>query len=309
MAKRNNTTKDVFEKLLEELVLADNPPVDRKPFAVGSAFDAETGSDIALGDDTVVRTASGTGATATDADRGSEALDPDAELGAGVDAVPEQQLRDTDGKPARSRSLRRIFSRKRFEVSEEDQVVEDLEADDEVEVQDSLTKESAADRSRLRRIGRAVVRVGAALIFAAALCVSGLLYWQQQQRDDVVAAGQAALAAAKNYAVELSSIDSKEVDKNFAKVLDGATGEFKGMYSQSSAQLRQLLIDNKAVSHGAVIDAAIKSATKTRVEVLIFLDQSISNAINPGPNIDRMRMLMTMELIDNRWLASHVEVT
>ena len=49
------------------------------------------------------------------------------------------------------------------------------------------------------------------------------------------------------YAQVLTSIDANNVDQNFAQVLDGATGEFKDMYSKSSDQLRQLLIDNKAI--------------------------------------------------------------
>jgi Mce-associated membrane protein len=57
-----------------------------------------------------------------------------------------------------------------------------------------------------------------------------------------------------------------------------------------------------------VIDSAIKSATKTKVEVLLFVDQSISNVINPEPRIDRSRVAVTMELINNRWLASKVEL-
>ena len=46
-------------------------------------------------------------------------------------------------------------------------------------------------------------------------------------------------------------------------------------------QLRQVLIDNKAMGKGIVIDSAIKSATKTKFEVLLFIDQSITNAVNP----------------------------
>jgi Mce-associated membrane protein len=80
------------------------------------------------------------------------------------------------------------------------------------------------------------------------------------------------------------------------------------MYSQSATQLRQVLIDNKAVSHGTVVDAALKSMTKTKVEVLLFVDQSITNAVNPEPRIDRNRVEMTMELVDNRWLASKLEI-
>jgi Mce-associated membrane protein len=80
------------------------------------------------------------------------------------------------------------------------------------------------------------------------------------------------------------------------------------MYSQSASQLRQVLIDNKAISKGIVVDSAIKSATKTKVEVLLFIDQSISNIVNPQPRIDRSRVAITMELIDNHWLASKVDL-
>jgi Mce-associated membrane protein len=116
------------------------------------------------------------------------------------------------------------------------------------------------------------------------------------------------LAVARTYAVTLTSVDSKDIDENFNQVLGGATGEFKDLYSQSAAQLRQILIDNKAVSKGIVVDAAVKSATRTKVDVLLFVDQSISNAVVNGPRIDRNRIEMTMELIDNHWLASHVDI-
>lgn len=91
-------------------------------------------------------------------------------------------------------------------------------------------------------------------------------------------------------------------------MLNGATGEFKDMYSQSASQLRQVLIDNKAVSKGTVVDASIKSASKTEVVVLLFIDQSISNIVNPQPRIDRSRVRMTMKLVDNHWLASKIDI-
>ena len=59
---------------------------------------------------------------------------------------------------------------------------------------------------------------------------------------------------------------------------------------------------------GIVVDAAVKSATPTRVEVLLFVDQSITNAANPSPRIDRNRIDMTMDLVGGRWLASNVEI-
>ncbi|WP_409366554.1 Mce protein [Mycolicibacter arupensis] len=121
-------------------------------------------------------------------------------------------------------------------------------------------------------------------------------------------AAQQALEAATSYTLVLTSVDPAAIDQNFAEILDGATGEFKDVYSASSEQLRQLLIDNKATAHGTVIDSAVKSASKNRVEVLLFVDQGVSNKAAPQIQIDRSRIVMTMEKVNGRWLASQVEM-
>jgi Mce-associated membrane protein len=148
----------------------------------------------------------------------------------------------------------------------------------------------------------------AILVFIAALAAAGFFGWQYKQHEDVERASRAALLSAENFAVILTSIDTNGIDENFNQVVDGSTGEFKSMYSQSASQLRQLLIDNKAVSKGTVIDSAVKSASKTKVDVVMFIDQWITNAASPEPRMDRSRVAMTMELVDGRWLASNVEL-
>ena len=120
--------------------------------------------------------------------------------------------------------------------------------------------------------------------------------------------GKQAQAAAVEYAQVLTSIDSTKVDENFDRVLDGATGEFKDMYSESSVELRQLLIDNEAAAHGVVVESAVQSASTDEVVVLLFVDQSVSNSSIPDPRIDRSRIKMTMEFVDGRWRASKVEL-
>ncbi|MEB3031827.1 hypothetical protein [[Mycobacterium] nativiensis] len=183
---------------------------------------------------------------------------------------------------------------------------------EEPEPEDADPQNADADESprqpRSRRLlQRALVGLGA-LALVTAISLAGFFGWQVKEQKDIDAAGQAALQTARSYAVTLTSVDNQKLDENFKQVLEGATGEFKDMYSQSAAQLRQLLIDNKAVSRGTVVDAAIKSATKTKVEVLVFVDQSISNSVNPEPRIDRSRVAITMDLVDNHWLASKVDI-
>jgi Mce-associated membrane protein len=168
--------------------------------------------------------------------------------------------------------------------------------------------EGASVLPRRRRWLRPILTAVAVVVVVAILALSGFLAWQLKQNNDTAAAGRAALAAAQSYAVALTSIDTNNVDQNFTQVLDGATGEFKDVYSQSASQLRQVLIENKAMSKGIVVDSAIKSATKTKVDVLLFVDQSVTNTVNPEPRIDRSRVAITMELVDNRWLASKVDL-
>lgn len=169
---------------------------------------------------------------------------------------------------------------------------------------DSDPAEPLTARGRRRRLLVVVVAVA----FVAILALAGFLGWQLWQEREVNRASEQAQQAAVEYAQVLTSIDSAKVDENFDAVLDGATGEFKDMYSQSSTELRQLLIDNKASAHGVVLESAVQSASKDKVVVLLFVDQSVSNTNVPDPRIDRSRIKMTMEDIDGRWRASKVEL-
>lgn len=148
----------------------------------------------------------------------------------------------------------------------------------------------------------------AAAVLVAVLAVAGYEGWllfQHHQKD--VAAAEA-LDAAEEFALTLTTIDPNAIDTNVADVLDGSTGEFKDLYQRSSGQLRQVLIDNEATADGMVIDSAVKSATKNRVEVVLFIDQAVSNSSVPAPQLDRSRVVMTMEKVDGRWLASKVDL-
>jgi Mce-associated membrane protein len=168
--------------------------------------------------------------------------------------------------------------------------------------------DTGGDRPTARKWRRPVLRGALAAAFVVLLATVGFLGWKLWQGEQVARAGEQAQTAAVQYAQVLTSIDSAKVDENFNAVLDGATGEFKDMYSKSSVELRQLLIDNKAAAHGVVVESAVQSASKDKVVVLLFVDQSVSNSAVPDPRIDRSRIKMTMEYVDGRWRASKVEL-
>jgi Mce-associated membrane protein len=149
------------------------------------------------------------------------------------------------------------------------------------------------------------VLIGASVAALAGAGFFGWQFWQQHQLDQ---AREGAQRSAVSYAQVLTSVDSNNVDDNFKQVLDGATGEFKDMYSKSSVELRQLLIENKASAHGVVVESAVQEASKDRAVVLLFVDQSVANTKLPDPRIDRSRMKMTLEKVDGSWRASKVEL-
>lgn len=153
-----------------------------------------------------------------------------------------------------------------------------------------------------------ITRVVAALLIIGVFAGGGYAGWLLYQQHQLDTASQDALQAAEAYAVVLTSIDTDAIDQNFTAVLDGSTGEFKDMYSKSSTQLRQLLLDNKAAAQGTVLESAVQSVTPDKVVVLLFVDQSITNTSVPDPRMDRSRIKMTMEKVDGRWLAGKVEL-
>ncbi|MDT7600890.1 MAG: Mce-associated rane protein, partial [Pseudonocardiales bacterium] len=46
-----------------------------------------------------------------------------------------------------------------------------------------------------------------------------------------------------------------------------------------------------------------------QVEVVVFVDQTITNAATAQPRVDRNRVIMTLTPHDGRWLVGKLELT
>ncbi|WP_216918127.1 hypothetical protein [Nocardia noduli] len=180
--------------------------------------------------------------------------------------------------------------------------------------QSSEDEESAGDIDGISpgspsgtRRSRAVI-IGLTVLLAAAVTTSCILGWKVKQRSDIDRAAREALSAAQQYAVLLTSIDASRIDQDFTAIESGATGEFKDMYAKSAVQLKPLLVQAQSVSKGHVTGASIQSATREQVVAMLFVDAEITNATTGQPRVDRNRILITMDDVDGRWLASNVEL-
>ncbi|MDT7619894.1 MAG: Mce-associated rane protein [Pseudonocardiales bacterium] len=171
----------------------------------------------------------------------------------------------------------------------------------------SVTEPAKAGRFPLRLPLPAAIGVAVVLVLALAAAVTFGLLLQRRVATD--RAGAEALATAKAYAVTVTSYDYQNLDRNFADVLDGATGEFKDQYTGASQTLRQLIANAKATAKGNVLGAGISSESPEQVEVVVFVDQTITNAATAQPRVDRNRVIMTLTPHDGRWLVGKLELT
>jgi Mce-associated membrane protein len=185
----------------------------------------------------------------------------------------------------------------------------ELVEDEEVGAEAEPAEEKPARAPRRVRLSLPVA-IGLSLLLVAALAAAVTFGLLLKAKTDTDAAASEALNTARSFAVTLTTYDYNNLDKNFADVLDGATGDFKNEYTGGSSTLRQLLQQAKATSHGTVLDAGVKSASTDRVEIVLVANQVVTNAaIKEGETrVDRSRFLMSMEKHDGRWLASTVRM-
>lgn len=156
----------------------------------------------------------------------------------------------------------------------------------------------------IRWFGAGVASLAVAIALGVAIGGGWVLFQQHQKQQ----AATEALAAAQNYVVKLTNLDSEAIDANFTAILDGSTGDFRDAYGRSVDQLRQQLVDRQIHTRGSVVEAAVKSVTPNKVVVLMFVDQSIRNRDSPRVQLDHSRIEINMVKLNGRWVAGEVQL-
>jgi Mce-associated membrane protein len=122
----------------------------------------------------------------------------------------------------------------------------------------------------------------------------------EQQRQDV-------LAAARQSALNFTSLDYRHYDRDSGNVLKGATGDFKKQFTAQTAQLTKLVAENKSVSEGQVLDAGIVRSDARSARVLVVADSKVTNTAVPQGEARTYRLQLDLVHRGGRWLTSDVE--
>ena len=166
----------------------------------------------------------------------------------------------------------------------------------------SATAGAAAVAPPRRRLLLVLSVVGLLLLLALAA-----LAWQLNRYDEVNDSRQAAIAAASQSALNLTSIDKDDFQADVDRVLEGSTGAFKKDFEARSKQLAEVLTQNEVSSEGKVIDAGLVRHDAVSATALVVVDSNVRNVAAPEGRVNTYRMRLQLERRDGRWLTSMLE--
>jgi Mce-associated membrane protein len=153
---------------------------------------------------------------------------------------------------------------------------------------------------------RPTLLIAALVLAVIAALVLGSLWLGGRHDGQLRHAEIDARQAAKTYAVDLTTYDYTSLDHDFGWVTHGATASFAKEYATANAPLRTVITKLKARATGSVTDAAATAKSSSKVEVLLFVDQTIVNGTNSKKRTERNRVVMTMVHRDGRWIVDDV---
>ena len=167
---------------------------------------------------------------------------------------------------------------------------------------EGTTAAAAAVTAPRRRLLLVLSVLGLLLLLALAAVAVQLLRY-----DSVDDRREAILRAARQSALNLTSIDNREFSEDVQRVLDGSTGAFRSDFEARSEDLESVLKDNQVVSQGDVVEAGIVRNDERTATALVVVDSEVRNTAAPEGRTNTYRMRLELELVDGRWLTSMLE--
>lgn len=147
-------------------------------------------------------------------------------------------------------------------------------------------------------------------LVVATLLTTALMLWLSNRlydRHETDMRRQDILSAARQSALNFTSLDYRHYDRDSANVLKSATGDFKKQFSAQTHDLTELVARNKSVSEGQVLDAGIVRSDARSARVLVVADSKVTNTAAPEGEARTYRLQLDLVYRGGRWLTSDVE--
>lgn len=146
-----------------------------------------------------------------------------------------------------------------------------------------------------------------ALVAVAALVVVAMTVPRLSAADDRDQRRTTLLAAARQQAVNFTTLDYRHLDRDLGRVLSNATGDFRKQFQAGTEDLSELVTANQAVSEGEVLEAGVVSDDEDSARVLVVADSTVTNSASGDPQRRHYRLQLDMVHRGDRWLVSDLQ--
>lgn len=149
--------------------------------------------------------------------------------------------------------------------------------------------------------------IAPAALLLALLVAAGVLGMRALRYQDEESRRQQVLAAARQLAVDFTTLDYRHGQSDFQAVLAGSTGDFHQEFSNGLSELSDLVAKNRSVSRGEVLEAGLVSSDADSARVLLVVDSTVSNKSVPKGQLRHYRIQLDLRHQGGKWLASSLQ--
>lgn len=151
-----------------------------------------------------------------------------------------------------------------------------------------------------------------ALVVAALVLCSGLFAWWQTSQDDAIAQSQtrdAVLVATTQNIKTMNTLDYRKVDAGLLAWAAVTTGTLHDQLTGISAEDRKLLADQKKISTGKVVDAAVVDLGDTSATVIASVEITVKDDAHPDAKatIKRNRFSANLTKVGGLWKLENLQ--
>ena len=164
------------------------------------------------------------------------------------------------------------------------------------------------DRTRRRNGGLAggAVALLSAIVVALAATAVVLLTLRHGLRADQTSR-ESALAAARQQALNLVSLDARTVDRDYDRMLAGTADPLRADLVSNRAAAKAALAKSKGTSTGTVTDAGLVELSGDKASAVVIVDAVQTNTVTRSSLAHRFRFQLDLTLQGGQWLVGNLE--
>lgn len=190
-------------------------------------------------------------------------------------------------------------------------IVDEIEAVDEIEIPDDeaeVADKEADDDVPARRLSTTAAAIATGGVVVVALgAVAGWLGYRALDEHRQQQTQSAMVEAARQGAVDLTTIDFASVDADIARILNSSIGTFHDDFQQRSQPFIDVVKQAQSKSEGTVTSAGLQSQSGDHGQVLVAVSVKTSNIGAQEQQPRAWRMRIDVQKVADSFKVSNVE--